>query len=54
MLYLAHWAKKLSWKDVTISFRTSWEKVFKSIDYVVSWGLEHRDLNPSPLSRQKY
>jgi len=45
MLYLAHWAKKLSWKDVAISFRTSWEKVFKSIDYVVSWGLEHRDLS---------
>jgi len=45
MQYLAHWAKKLSWKDVAVSFRTSWEKVFKSIDYVVSWGLEHRDLS---------
>src|SRR5665648_492765 len=45
MQYLAHWAKKLSWKDVAVSFRTSWEKVFKSIDYVVRWGLDHRDLS---------
>jgi transposase len=45
MQYLAHWAKKLSWKEVATSFKTSWEKVFKSVDYVVSWGLERRDLN---------
>jgi transposase len=44
MLFLAHWAKKLSWKEVALSFQTSWEKVFKSVDYVVSWGLEQRDL----------
>ena len=25
MQYLAHWAKKLSWKEVALSFRTSWE-----------------------------
>lgn len=45
MLFLAHWAKKLSWKEVALSFKTSWEKVFKSVDYVVSWGLEQRDLD---------
>jgi transposase len=38
MQYLAHWAKKMSWKEVAVSFKTSWEKVFKSIEYVVSWG----------------
>lgn len=45
MQYLAHWAKKLSWKEVAISFRTSWEKVFASVEYVVEWGIKHRDLS---------
>jgi transposase len=45
MQFLAHWAKKLSWKDVAISFGTSWEKVFKSVEYVVEWGLKHRNLD---------
>jgi len=45
MLYLADWAKKLSWKEVAQQFRTSWEKVFHSVEYVVNWGLEHRDMN---------
>ncbi|MGW8224043.1 MAG: ISL3 family transposase [Syntrophobacteria bacterium] len=42
--FLAHWAKKLSWKEVAVSFRTSWEKVFQAVEYVVEWGLEHRTL----------
>ena len=42
--FLAHWAKKLSWKEVAVSFHTSWEKVFHAVEYVVQWGLEHRDL----------
>ena len=45
MLFLAHWAKKLSWKEVAVSFKTSWEKVFKSVEYVVTWGLAERDLD---------
>lgn len=45
MQYLACWAKKLSWKEVARSFKTSWEKVFKSVEYVVGWGLEKRELN---------
>lgn len=45
MQYLAHGAKKLSWKEVALSFRTSWEKVFASVEYVVEWGLKHRDLS---------
>lgn len=44
MLYLADWARKLSWKEVALRFRTSWEKVFHSVEYVVNWGLEHRDM----------
>lgn len=42
--FLAHWAKKLSWKEVAVSFRTSWEKVFQAVETIVEWGLEHRDL----------
>jgi transposase len=43
--YLAHWAKKLSWKEVAVSFRTSWEKVFQAVEYIVEWGLEHRNIS---------
>jgi len=43
--FLAHWAKKLSWKEVAVSFRTSWGKVFRAVEYIVEWGLEHRDLS---------
>jgi len=44
-LFLAHWAKKLSWQDVAKEFRTSWQQVFRAVEYVVGWGLEHRDLS---------
>lgn len=43
--FLAHWAEKLSWLEVARSFRTSWEKVFQAVEFVVQWGLEHRDLS---------
>ena len=46
MQFLAHWARKLSWKEVAESFQTSWEKVCDSVQYVVEWGLEHRTLGP--------
>jgi len=44
MLYLAHWARKLSWKETARSFRTSWEKVAQAVEWVVDWGLAHRTL----------
>ncbi len=43
--FLAHWAQKLSWKEVAVSFRTSWEKVFHAVEYIVEWGLQQRDLS---------
>jgi transposase len=46
MQFLAHWARKLSWKEVAESFQTSWEKVCDSVEYVVQWGLKHRTLGP--------
>jgi transposase len=44
MLFLAHWARKLSWKETASSFGTSWEKVCHAVEYVVDWGLKHRSL----------
>lgn len=45
MVYLARWAEKLSWQEVAQQFQLSWEKVFHSVEYVVNWGLAHRDLS---------
>jgi transposase len=28
MLFLARWARRLSWKETAEAFRTSWDKVF--------------------------
>ncbi len=44
MQHLANWAKCLSWKEVATRFKTSWDKVFNSVSYVVCWGLDHRSL----------
>jgi transposase len=45
MHFLANWAKRLSWQEVARTFRTSWEKVFRSVEWAVQWGLAHRDLS---------
>jgi len=44
MLFLARWARRLSWKETAESFRTSWDKVFDAVEHVVTFGLEHRTL----------
>jgi len=45
MQFLAAWAKRLSWQDVARVFKTSWEKVFHSVEWAVEWGLAHRDFS---------
>jgi transposase len=45
MHFLASWAKRLSWKETAVAFRTTWEKVFSSVEWAVQWGLAHRDLS---------
>ena len=42
MLFLARWARRLSWKETAQAFRTSWDKVFDAVEHVVTFGLEHR------------
>jgi len=42
--FLAGWARRLSWKGVAVAFDTTWQNVFRSVQYAVEWGLQHRDL----------
>jgi transposase len=42
MLFLARWARHLSWKETAEAFHTSWEKVFDAVEHVVTFGLVHR------------
>jgi transposase len=46
MIFLARWARKLSWKETAESFRTSWDTVCHAVQFVVDWGLAHRTLSP--------
>jgi transposase len=43
--FLASWAKLLSWQEVSRSFRTSWESVFRSVEMAVDWGRARMDLS---------
>lgn len=42
--YLAAWAKRMSWTEVSQAFQVSWDKVFEAVKHAVSWGLQHRSL----------
>src|SRR6202171_62279 len=44
MLFLARWARRLSWKETVEAFGTSWDRVFDAVEHVVTWGLKHRKL----------
>ena len=45
MAFLAMWARRLSWLETARAFKVSWEAVFRSVEYTVDWGLEHRVLS---------
>lgn len=42
--FLAGWAKRLSWQEVATIFGTSWDSVYRAVDYAVRWGLAHREM----------
>lgn len=42
--FLARWAKRLSWREVATIFGTSWDTVYRAVDYAVRWGLAHREM----------
>jgi transposase len=44
MVFLARWARRLSWRETAQVFGTSWEAVYRSVEWLVAWGLAHRNL----------
>ena len=44
MCFLANWARRLSWRETARAFQTSWECVYRSVEWFVEWGLAHRKL----------
>jgi transposase len=44
-LFLARWARRLSWQEVATIFGVSWGVVFRSIQWVVAYGLSVRSLD---------
>jgi transposase len=44
IIFLGRWARRLSWRETARVFRTSWEAVYRSVEWLVQWGLEHRRL----------
>jgi transposase len=44
MGFLARWARRLSWRETARAFQTSWESVYRSVEWFVQWGLAHRKL----------
>ena len=44
-LFLARWARKMSWKETAESFCTTWDTVFRSVKQIVAYGMKHRNLN---------
>lgn len=43
-VFLAGWAKRLSWQEVADIFGASWDTVYRSVRWVVQWGVVHREL----------
>jgi len=44
MVFLARWGRRLSWRETARVFGTSWEAVYRSVEWMVQWGLAHREL----------
>jgi transposase len=44
MVFLARWARRLSWREVAEVFHVSWDAVYRSVSWIVAWGLARRVL----------
>jgi transposase len=42
--FLANWARRLSWSEVAACFGTTFGKVYRAVQWIVDWGLKHRNL----------
>jgi transposase len=45
MGFLARWGRRLSWRETAQVCQTSWEAVYRSVEWFVQWGLAHRELH---------
>jgi transposase len=45
MSFLATWARRLSWTETARAFCATWDDVCHAVEWVVAYGLEHRDLS---------
>ena len=43
--FLANWARRLSWKETANCFGTTIGNVHRAVEWIVDWGLKHRDLS---------
>ena len=43
--FLANWARRLSWTETAECFDTTIGKVHRAVQWIVDWGLKHRDLS---------
>ena len=50
MGFLARWARRLSWRETAQVFQTSWEAVYRSVEWFVQWGLAQRQLQQGSRS----
>jgi len=41
--FLSTWARRLSWSETARIFGTSWNRVYRSVQHAVIWGLVHRE-----------
>lgn len=44
-VFLATWARRLSWKQTAQVFAVSWDSVYRAVSSVVAYGLARRDLS---------
>ncbi len=44
-LFLSRWARRLSWSEVAAIFGTSFGVVYRAVEWVVAYGLAHRNLD---------
>lgn len=44
-IFLAQWARLLSWQETAARFGVKWADVYGSVKWVVRYGLRHRDLS---------
>ncbi len=44
MIFLAQWSRRLNWRETAKSFGVSWDTVYRSVAWIVQWGLARREL----------